>query len=167
MTHNEERAYLLNLLFESARWRVDADDPMCAIELEIRDRIQRLTRVEVHMDVEPEIHIEPESTVPDDYKALEAAYLNEHLERAIEKKKKKQSVEAKSRWKDERVRIFINGKPVWKKRSECRQVPRDNSRGGLSWTWKWVGENSATVDENLPTKDEQCEAMWAEHGQSK
>ena len=174
MTPNEERAYLLNLLFESARWRVDADDPMCAIELEIRDRIQRLNDAEDDTDArwknmpqqeqKPEIHVETECLEPDDYKALEAAYLNEHLERAIEKKKK-QSVGSRPRRKEECVRVFINGKPVWKKREQCIKVPRDNSRGGLNWTWKWVGENSSTVAENSTTKDAQCEAMWAEHEQ--
>ena len=160
MTPREETQYLLDLLFESARWRVDADDPMCAIELEIRDRIQRLNGVQ--QETKPEIHAESEPLEPDDYKA----YLNEHLEHAIEKKRK-QAVEAKSNWKQRNVRVKVNGKTVWKPREQCRQVPRDNSKGGLPWMWKFIGENSATVDENLPTKDEQCESMWAEHEQSK
>ena len=165
MTPEQEKAYLLDLLFEAARYRdVPMDSPYSAIELEIRDRIQRLTRVEVHTDEKPETHVEPETLEPDDYRALEAAYLNEHLERAIARKKK-QSIEAKASWKQRNVRVKVNGKTVWKPREQCRQVPRDNSRGGLPWMWKWVGENSSTVAENSTTKDAQCEAMWAEHEQ--
>ena len=152
----------MDLLFEASRWRVDADDPMCAIELEIRDRIQRLNDAEDDTDEKPETHVEPETLEPDDYRALEAAYLNEHLERAIARKKK-QSIEAKASWKQRNVRVKVNGKTVWKPREQCRQVPRDNSRGGLPWMWKWVGENLTTVAENSATKDKQCEAMWAEH----
>ena len=173
MTPEQEKSYLLDLLFEAARYRdVSMDSPYSAIELEIRDRIQRLSSVEddtdtrwksmLKQEAKPEIHVETECLEPD----VEAAYLNEHLERAIEKKRK-QSVEAKANWKQRNVRVKVNGKTVWKPREQCRQVPRDNSHGGLPWMWKFVGENPATVAENLPSKDEQCEAMWAEHEQSK
>ena len=37
-----ELFYLLDLLFESARWKVSEDDPYSAIECEVRDRIDRL-----------------------------------------------------------------------------------------------------------------------------
>lgn len=162
MTPNEEKYYLLDLLFESALWRVDPDDPLCAIELEIRDRIRRLTSSEEDTDAKPEPQAETEVLGPEDYRALEAARLNEYLERSKEKKRK-QAVEAKSKWKAERVRCFENGRHVWHLKSQCRQVPRDNSHGGMPWMWKFVGENSATVDENSTTKVAQVEAMWAEH----
>lgn len=173
LTQEQEKDYLLDLLFEAARYRdVSMDSPYSAIELEIRDRIQRLNGSEddtdarwksmIQQDAKPEIHVETECLEPDDYKALESAYLETHLERAIEKKRK-QAVDAKANWKQRNVRVKVNGKTVWKPREQCRQVPRDNSKGGLPWMWRWVGENSATVAENLPTKDEQCEAMWAEH----
>lgn len=172
MTPEQEKSYLLDLLFEAARYRdVSMDSPYSAIELEIRDRIHRLTSTEddtdahwksmLKQEAKPEIHVESETLESDDYKALEAAYLQEHLERAIEKKRK-QSVEAKSRWKEERVRVQENGRPVWYLRSECIKVPRDNSKGGMPWKWAHVGPGAATQDADKE-KQEQIDKMWESH----
>ena len=149
MNTNEERIYLEELLFESALWRgVDQDSPYSPIELEIRDRLRRLNKAdEVQVQADPT----PEKDIV--IQAIEASRLNEHLE---QRKNQKQYTDAKNSWKNERVRVFIDGRPVWKLKSECRQVPRDNSHGGLPWTWRWVGKDY---------KQEQCEAMWAEHEQ--
>ena len=152
MNTNEERIYLEELLFESALWRgVDQDSPYSPIELEIRDRLRRLSSVD---DVQVQADPSPEQNIV--IQAIEASRLNEHLE---EKKKQKQYTEAKKSWKEDRVRVFIDGRPVWKKRAECMQVPRDNSHGGLPWTWKWTGATT-TTDEK---KAQEEEAMWAEH----
>ena len=152
MTTNEERIYLEELLFESALWRgVDQDSPYSPIELEIRDRLRRLSsadEVQVQAAPEPEIDVSSLGTI-------EASRLNEHFE---QKKKQKQYTEAKKSWNRSRVRVFIDGKPVWKPLDQCIQVPRDNSRGGLPWTWKWL-EPTTTTDE----KKDQVEQMWAEH----
>lgn len=165
LTQAQEKAYLLDLLFEAARYRdVPMDSAYSAIELEIRDRIQRLTSAEDDADAPCKSMLQQDPK-PEPQVESEAARLNEYLEQR--KEQKKQAVGSRPRRKEECVRVFINGKPVWKKREQCIKVPRDNSRGGLNWTWRWINENSATVAENSTTKDEQCEAMWAEHEQSK
>lgn len=166
MTEAEEREYLIDLLFESARWKVDHDEVLNGLELEIRDRIRRLSGVNTideeglcQSDLPDNLPAEDEALTGADYQALEAARLNEHIA----------SVEnvsnARSKWERDKVRVNIDGKHVWKKRSECVRQPRDNSKGGAPWKWVWLGASSPTVDKNLPTKAEQEEAMWAEHEQ--
>lgn len=168
MTEREkiEREIILDILAESSKWRVTEDDQdVDCIRMEVMDRAKRLLlgadtvdehgyaqTHQVQSAPEPEIDI---SAV----QAIEASRLNEHLE---QKKKQKQYTEAKKSWNRSRVRVFIDGKPVWRPLEQCIQVPRDNSRGGLPWTWKWLGA-TITAEE----KKVQEEKMWAEHEQSK
>lgn len=162
MTPSEERQYLSELCLEAARWRVDHDDPCCALELEIRDRLRRLNGIETvdeNGEVQGEVEVSPVFT-EDDYKALEAAKLNEHLASP------EKVDDARKQWERSKVRCSENGRLVWHPRSECQKVPRDNSKGGPAWKWQWMGPNSPTVEENLPTKTEQEEAMWEEHERS-
>ena len=97
----------------------------------------------------PEVEVSPVLT-EDDYKALEAAKVNEHLASPDKAEK------AVSAWKSKRVRCQENGHPVWHLRSECVKEPRDNRNGGPSWTWKWIGPQDKK-------KKQEEEAMWAEH----
>jgi hypothetical protein len=159
MTEREkiERELILDILAESSKWRVTEDDQdVDCIRMEVMDRAKRLLLGTDTVDENGyaqthQVQADPAPEQDIVIQAIEASRLNEHLE---EKKKQKQYTEAKESWGRDRVRVFIDGKPVWKKRSECRQVPRDNSRGGLPWTWKWLGKDY---------KQEQCDAMWAEH----
>lgn len=149
-----ELEYLIDLLREASKWNVDQGDDALRLEVDLRiNNILSGVEVEGETQVHGEVEINPVLT-EDDFRDLEAAKLNEHFE---QKKKQKQYTEAKESWGRDRVRVFIDGKPVWKKRSECRQVPRDNSRGGLPWTWKFVGPQDKQV---------QVESMWAEHENS-
>ena len=163
MTADEERQYLCDLIMSASEWRLSEGDERDTLRLEIQDRLRRLNGVETE-DENGYVQSEPVEVSPvlteDDYKALEAARVNEHLA-SVEKVNN-----ARSKWEKSKVRVYIDGKHVWKKRSECQKVPRDNSRGGCAWKWQWIGPSSPTVDKNLPTKDEQVEAMWAEHEQS-
>ncbi len=185
MTEREkiEREIILDILAESSKWRVTEDDQdVDCIRMEVMDRAKRLLlgadtvdengyaqthEVQVQAEPAPEHDIDVSLV-----QAIEASRLNEHLE---EKKKQKQYTEAKNSWKNERVRVFIDGRPVWKLRDQCRQVPRDNSKGGLPWTWHWddpgkpkepfpVAElNSSNQLFPVDEKQEQIDACWAEH----
>lgn len=143
-----ELLYLIDLLRESTKWNVDQGDD--AIRLEIDLRINTILNGEEPTDTEP-------NNLPAEAEALTGA---EHLA-SVEKVS-----EARSKWERDKVRVYIDGKHVWKPRAQCVKQPRDNSKGGAPWKWVWIDPNSPTVDKNLPTKSEQEEAMWAEHERS-
>ena len=153
MTPSEEREYLIDLLFEGTRWKVDQDEVLNGLELEVRDRLRRLSGVNT-IDQEGLCQSNPPDNLPAedealtgaDYQALEAARLNEHL--ASPEKVEK----AKERWKHGRVRVTIDGKLVWKLESECHKeiIPGFEKK----WHWVWNGPDD---------KQEQCDAMWENH----
>ena len=161
MTTQEEILYLTDLLLESARWTRDPDEAYCNIELEIRDRLRRLNGIDTIDEnglaqgnpktvTKPGQFVEKveEPLNEEDFKALEAARLNEHL--ASPEKVKN----AKERWKHGRVRVTIDGKPVWKLACECHKeiIP------GFEKKWHWVPNDP-------DNKQKQVDAMWAEHEQ--
>jgi hypothetical protein len=90
----------------------------------------------------------------DDYKALEAAKLNEHLN----EKRKKQKL-FKQRWKADKVRCTENGRVVWHLKTDCHKevIP------GFTTKWRWVWNGN---QENENAKKDQVEQMWAEHERS-
>jgi len=133
MTSEEERLYLAELCLEAARWRVDRDDPCCALELEVRDRLRRLSGIET-TDAEGTIHGDPVVNpvlTDEDYRALEAARLNEHLASP------KKVDEVRKAWEQRRVRCSENGKLVWRDRELCHQEPMFPGNP-LSKKFKWV-----------------------------
>ena len=158
MTSSEEREYLIDLLFEGTRWKVDKDEVLNGLELEIRDRLRRLSGVNT-IDKDGLCQSELPDNLPAeenltgyDYQAPDAAKLNNgHLPDP------KKAAKAVNEWKSKRVRCQENGHPVWHLRSECIKEPRDNRNGGPRWTWKWIGPQD---------KKKQCDDMWAEHGQN-
>lgn len=173
MTEREkiERELILDILAESSKWRITEEDQNDdCIRLEVMDRARRLLLGVETVDANGYAQSHPDNpktvTKPgefvdtveeplneDDFKALEAARLNEHL--ASPEKVWK----AKERWKADKVRCQENGKVVWRKKCECVQQPRDNSHGGPAWMWKWMGP---ATDE----KKAQEEQMWEEHERS-
>ena len=154
MTREEELSYLFGILSEASKWTASPDDPRDLVRIEVEERVANLIKgvtpepdengliqSSIHPDVNPVI-------TEDDFKALEAARLNAHLA-SVEKVK-----DARSKWERGKVRVFIDGRHVWKKRSECVKQPRDNSKGGAAWKWAWLGPQG---------KQEQCDAMWENH----
>lgn len=154
MTREEELSYLFGILSEASKWTASPDDPRDLVRMEVEERVANLIKgvtpepdengliqSTIHPDISPVL-------TQEDYKALEAAKLNEHLA-SLEKVD-----DARKRWESQKVRVFIDGKHVWKKRSECIKEPRDTSKGGAPWKWKWLGPQE---------KQEQCDAMWANH----
>ena len=147
-----ELEYLIDLLREASKWNVDQGDD--ALRLEVDLRINNILN-SVEVEGETEAQGEPEvSTVltEDDYKALEAAKVNDHL--ASPEKVDNARSRSRSRWESGKVRCSENGRLVWRPRSECQKVPRDTSKGGPKWKWQWMGPQDKKAQE---------EEMWAEH----
>lgn len=143
-----ELNYLLDIVMEASKFKIE--DGQDAIRLEVESRIENIlnsVEVEEETEVQGELEVSPVLT-EDDYKALEAAKVNDHL--ASPEKAEK----AVNTWKAQRVRCQENGHPVWHLRSECVKEPRDNRNGGPAWVWRWLGPQD---------KKKQEEAMWAEH----
>lgn len=148
MTPSEEREYLIDLLFESARWKVDHDEVLNGLELEIRDRLRRLSGVNT-VDQDGLI----QSDLPDNLPA-EDENLTGGGEHIASPEKVEKAWQKQWKWKMDKVRVHIDGKVVWKPKDQCTREPRDNSHGGPKWQWVWHDPNSPTVGENLPTKSE-------------
>ena len=154
MTPEEEKIYLTNLLIDSTAWYVSEGETRSAIELEVIDRIRKLQGQEsINVVGKPsdEVLNEYDNNAPEAAK-LESAKLNEHLASPGKVD------EARKKWEKDKIRVYIDGKHVWKKRSECVKQPRDNSKGGPAWKWIWIGPQD---------KKAQVDAMWAEHEKGK
>lgn len=154
MTADEERQYLCDLIMSASEWRLSEGDERDTLRLEIQDRLRRLNGVETE-DENGYVQSEPVEVSPvlteDDYKALEAAKVNEHLASPakVEKAWQKQW-----KWKLDKVRVRIDGKTVWKPKDQCTREPRDNSHGGPTWQWVWHDPNE---------KKSQEDEMWQNH----
>lgn len=129
MTQEEktELSYLMDLILESSKWKIE--DGQDAIRLEVEDRINRIIDAQ-----ESTGEVKVEGVIDnDDYKALEAAKLNEHLASPDKVD------QARKEWESSKVRCSENGRMVWRPRSECKKVPRGTSKGGPGWKWQWMG----------------------------
>ena len=168
MTKQEELTYLFGILSEASKWTASDDDNRDLVRMEVEERIHNLINGVVPVPdenglIQSSIHPDNPNTVTkpgefvdtveeplneDDFKALEAARLNEHLAN------RNKSKNAKERWKHGRVRVTIDGKPVWKLESDCHKeiIP------GFEKKWHWVPNDP-------DNKQKQCDAMWAEHEQ--
>ena len=151
MTSQEELTYLFGILSEASKWSASPDDERDLVRMEVEERIHNLINgVEPEPDenglIQSSIH--PDNPPAED-EALTGA---EHLASA-------EKVEnARSKWERNKVRVFIDGKHVWKPRAECVKQQRDNSKGGPAWKWVFGGPQER--------KKQEEEAMWAEHEQS-
>lgn len=156
MTANEERQYLCELIMSASEWRLSEGDERDTLRLEIQDRLRRLNGVDTE-DENGYIQSEPVEISPvitqDDFKALEAAKLNAHLESHLASPEKVD--DARKQWESSKVRCSENGRLVWHPRSECQKVPRDTSKGGPKWKWQWMGPQDKKAQEE--------EEMWANH----
>lgn len=151
MTNQEELLYLLDLTMQATLWRIkDSDEQRTPLELEVLSRIERLKK-----GPEPKtasVYNAPEPLNEEDYKALEAARLNEHL--ASPNKVR----EAKERWKKGRCRVTIDGKPVWKLESDCHKeiIPGFEKK----WHWVWNGSDSKKSQEEV---NKLSDEFWEAH----
>lgn len=164
MTKQEELQYLIGIVTEASKWTPSPDDQRDLVRMEVEERINNLV-----MGVEPEpdengliqstIHPDvPDNPVDEplttaDYQALEAHHLEDHLE-----KKRAQNRKAKEKWKKDKVRVVLNGRPVWKPLAECRKVPRwPDKPGTTGWKWEWVGPQEV---------DKLGDEFWKDHENS-
>lgn len=162
MTADEEREYLIDLLFESARWKVDHDEVLNGLELEIRDRLRRLSGVNTideeglcQSDLPDNLPAEDEALTGADYQALEAAKVNDHLDEHIAPPEKMWRKQWK--WKNDKVRCQENGKAVWHPMCQCHKeklFPDNPNSKKFRWVWDGPQDKQAQMD-----------AMWAEHEQ--
>lgn len=147
MTKQEELTYLFGILSEASKWSASPDDDRDLVRMEVEERIHNLINGVV--PVPDENGIIQSSIHPDNLSAESEALTGaEHLA-PVEK-----VIEARSKWERDKVRVYIDGKHVWKPRAECVKQPRDNSKGGPAWKWVW---------NNPQDKKAQEDAMWAEH----
>ena len=146
---------------QASLWRIkDSDEQRTPLELEVLARIERLKNSpEQKTVVRPGVFVDKveEPLTEEDYTALEAARLNEHL--ASPNKVK----EAKERWKHGRVRVIVDGKPTWKLISECEKKKCfPDLPGSTKWRWVWKGEQQE-VDKVSQPVDKLSDEFWSEH----
>lgn len=152
MTADEERQYLCDLIMSASEWRLSEGDERDTLRLEIQDRLRRLNGVETE-DENGLIQSDPVEVSPvlteDDYQALEAQKLDGYLEQREKNRK------AKEKYNKKNVRVFMDGKPVWKPREECHQELRFPNRPECtSFRWVWDGPQDKKAQE---------EQMWEQH----
>lgn len=123
-----ELEYLINLLSEATRWQVDPGDD--ALRLEVNSRIERILHGEEAEEAD-EAQEEPDPEAMD-------AYI---------KDRRRRDREARTRYKQGKTRVMVDGKMVWKPLSECRKVKRwPNKPDSSGWKWEWIGPQEATND---------------------
>lgn len=161
MTKDEERAYLTELLIAATDWQVSEGETRSAIELEVIDRLRKLNgmpSINVVGVPSSEVGVNPVLT-GEDYKALEAARLNEHLASPDKVKS------AKARWKADRVRVIVNGRPSWRPISECiKQKCFPDIPDSTKWRWVWKGKQEPVAEVSQPV-DKLSDELWAAHEQ--
>lgn len=129
MSKQEELTYLFGILSEASKWTASADDNRDLVRMEVEERIHNLIN-----------GIEPE---PDENGLIQSSIHPDNLPSEAEHLASPGKVdEARKKWKKDKIRVYIDGKHVWKKRSECVKQPRDNSKGGPAWKWIWINSNS-------------------------
>ena len=149
MTKQEELNYLFGILSEASKWTASPDDNRDLVRMEVEERIHNLINGVVP---EPDENGLIQSSIHPDILPAEDEALTggEHIA-SVEKVR-----EARSKWERDKVRVNIDGKHVWKPRSQCVKQPRDNSKGGAPWKWVWIGPQDKKAQEDQ---------MWAEHEQ--
>lgn len=143
-----ELIYLQDLVFESARWRISEDDDLSPIEREVRSRLDTL---QAALNGE-----EPETEKPWYVRDLEAARLNEHLDKSANRK----------------VKINYNGRAIRMPVYMLEQQPCKSSHTGYSWVVKdeYRSEADAKLKlldaplrANEEVTDKLSDEFWAEH----
>ena len=117
-----ELNYLLDIVLEASKWTRTPDDDRDQIRIEVEHRINMLTGRQDPLDEDLEPEIEPEN-------------MNEHISSRENPKRK---------WSVKRVRVIIDGKPVWKLRSECRKEVMPGWQTKMHWVW--IGPQNKEID---------------------
>ena len=148
MTSSEEREYLIDLLFEGTRWKVDKDEVLNGLELEIRDRLRRLSGVNT-IDEDGLC----QSELPDNLPAEEENLIGSEHTESVERQTNKWAKQRK--WREDKVRCSENGRMVWRPLCQCHKeklFPGNPESKKFKWVW-----------DGPQDKKKQEEQMWAEH----
>lgn len=144
MTKQEELSYLFGILSEASKWTASPDDNRDLVRMEVEERIHNLINgVEPEPDenglIQSSIHPDVNPVITeDDYKALEAARLNEHLANKNKSREK---------WKADKVRCQEDGKTVWHPECECHQEKLfPNNPKAKKFRWVWDGPKDKKVN---------------------
>lgn len=144
----DELIYLQDLVFESARWRISEDDELSPIEREVRERLNKLQEA---LNGEG-----PETLQESDYRDLEIAHLNEHLEKPENRK----------------IKINYKGRLMRLPAYMLEQTPCKSSHTGYSWAVKEEYRSEADAKlklldaplrANEPVVDKLSDELWTEH----
>ena len=142
-----ELEYLIDLLREASKWNVDQGDDALRLEVDLRiNNILSSVEVEDETEVHGEAEVSPVLT-ESDYKALEAAKVNEHLEEHIAPPEKMWRKQWK--WKNDKVRCQENGKAVWRPLCQCHKeklFPDNPKAKKFRWVWDGPKDKQAQID---------------------
>lgn len=155
MNKQEELNYLFGILSEASKWSASPDDNRDLVRMEVEERIHNLIN---GVEPEPDENGDIQSSIhPDNLPAKQENLTGSEYPESVDSTSNRWKKQIK--WRADKVRVFIDGKHVWKPREQCVKQPRDNSKGGPKWTWKWIGPQDK--------KEQEEEAMWAEHESGK
>ena len=111
MTDQEELRYLSLLCLEAARWKVSESEELCPLELEIKDRLARLTGGQsINVEGVPSTEVEAPKPKPKSRRGT------------LWTRKKSLT----------HVRVSENGHTIWIPREEAEKGPARNGK------WKWI-----------------------------
>lgn len=109
LSEAEELNYLTDLLLAASQWQCSENEPLSPLQLEIKDRIARLTG-------QQSINVEG---VPSD---------------KVQSKSNDKDYEYKTKWASNRVRVKMpDGTYQWHLKDECEKIPVHGQNG----KWKW------------------------------
>lgn len=129
MNKTEELNYLTDLLLSASQWQCSENEPLSPLQLEIKDRIRRLTEQET-IDV---------VGVPSDQ--------IDGREQDVRERKSRSNKKYHDKYKENKVRV--DGK--WVLRKDAIQVPRANGVG-----WKWALKEAVQEAQEPPEDEHQC-----------
>lgn len=111
-----ELNYLLDIVLESSKWVRTPDDDRDPIRIEIEHRINSITGRQDSRDED----LEQEEANPEYW------------------------TQAKRNYTKTRVRVKVDGKNVWKPRSECRKEVMPGWKTKMHWVWYGPKEKETT-----------------------
>lgn len=112
MTNYEELLYLSDLLLQASRWERSEGEILSGLELEVQDRVRRLTGVNT-IDADGRAQSNP------DFKSSDPSY------------------EYKKQWVKDKVRIKLDdGHIRWVPKEHCHKVPRPSQPFLTKWAIK-------------------------------
>lgn len=162
MERKDELNYLLELVLEASKWKLSEGDERDTIRLEVEHRLRVLTGSStgepddtglIHdypkgetVIVRQEGKFVPEVKFPVEKSVMER-YAEKHPEHIAPPEKVYAALEKARNTHAGKVRCKEGDRMVWHPIDECRKVPRDCSKGGPKFQWKWFGNEPEKLAE--------------------